>query len=202
MSTCIKPRHDTYRAAGYRCTFSACCADLEIRPDHDRTCRRHFLHLVSPLFQLFYFSITTYIGGERPARNDQRAASPRPRGHARSGTSDAERDLVSDGRDAATIMLSAHASIPYVSGTGRGRVEAAGAGRFGAQWAPAAERCGRPRAPLSAHRGRTLKPLRLHRPQMSAEPPLPRPASQRRGLRVVLSTHVSRIAPHLLSACY
>ena len=134
--------------------------------------------------------------------NDQRAASPRPRGHALSGTSDAERDLVSDGRDAATIMLSAHASIPYVSGTGRGRVEAAGAGRFGAPWAPAAERCGRPRAPLSAHRGRTLKPLRLHRPQMSAEPPLPRPASQRRGLRVVLSTHVSRMLVHLLSACY
>ena len=150
----------------------------------------------------FIFRLRRTIGGERPARNDQRAASPRPRGQARSGTSDAERDLVSDGRDAATIMLSAHASIPYVSGTGRGRVEAAGAGRFGAPWAPAAERCGRPRAPLSAHRGRTLKPLRLHRPQMSAEPPLPRPASQRRGLRVVLSTHVSRIAPHLLSACY
>ena len=157
------------------------------------------LHFSSFFIFRFY---ATYIGGERPARNDQRAASPRPRGHARSGTSDAERDLVSDGRDAATIMLSAHASIPYVSGTGRGRVEAAGAGRFGAPWAPAAERCGRPRAPLSAHRGRTLKPLRLHRPQMSAEPPLPRPASQRRGLRVVLSTHVSRIAPHLLSACY
>ena len=148
--------------------------------------------------RFFIFIIRTSVeSGER-----ERPASPRPRGHARSGTSDAERDLVSDGRDAATIMLSAHASIPYVSGTGRGRVEAAGAGRFGAPWAPAAERCGRPRAPLSAHRGRTLKPLRLHRPQMSAEPPLPRPASQRRGLRVVLSTHVSRMLVHLLSACY
>ena len=169
-----------------------------MRPDHDRTCRRHFLHLVSQLFQVFYFYYT-YIGGVWRATSVQRV---RDREGTRGVASDAERDLVSDGRDAATIMLSAHASIPYVSGTGRGRVEAAGAGRFGAPWAPAAERCGRPRAPLSAHRGRTLKPLRLHRPQMSAEPPLPRPASQRRGLRVVLSTHVSRIAPHLLSACY
>ena len=156
-------------------------------------------YILSLNFSTFFIFIirTSVESGERPA-----CARVRDREGTRGVASDAERDLVSDGRDAATIMLSAHASIPYVSGTGRGRVEAAGAGRFGAQWAPAAERCGRPRAPLSAHRGRTLKPLRLHRPQMSAEPPLPRPASQRRGLRVVLSTHVSRIAPHLLSACY
>jgi hypothetical protein len=70
--------------------------------------------------------------------------------------------------------------------------EGEGGGGTGRCGAPAAgrERCGRPRASFSAQESHRA-PLRLHRPQMPAEPPLPRPASRRRGSRVVLSTPAS-----------